>query len=287
MEKNRRATTGFSVLNSIDDGRTINEAVGRAGHNKNIKGHILEVKFKNNYNRNPLNRLKGNKARLTKSPTAVRDDIVVMNDNKVVKRFQLKDTPSKSGTRDTARRMSKGQYKGTNVVGTTETAARVEGIKDSGISTKTTELLACEANGANPLKKIDLLGYNARKVGKSGALISGVISAISNGKKVLKKEKDLDEGIASVGVAAGKGGISTAAGSIADAAVTMVLAPTPASPFAKFAGSAVGALTSIATNKGLNLIGNEFDSILDKKVERKLRNDYRAYNNLKSSKKFR
>lgn len=288
MDRNRRINSRsngvFGIMNSIDDSRTIKEAVNRAGHNKNIKGHILEVKFKNRYNRNPLNVLKGNKAQLTKSSTAVRDDVIVMNQNKVVKRFQLKDTPSKSGIRDTAERIKRGQYRGTNIVGTSETASKIKGVSDSGISTKTTELLACEANGANPLKKLNLLSHHGKKLGASGGIISGGFSLLENGIKYIKGEKDLDECVTSTGIEATKGAISTCAGGVVDSAVTMSLAATPAAPVSKAIGMSAGAYCNMKTYKMLNSLEKKANSFLDQRVERDMRANLRAYDILKKDK---
>lgn len=72
----------------------VKRALKRAGNNPNIKGHINEIRMVDKLNFNPMNLIKGNKAQITKSPTAIRDDIIVKNGKNIIKRFQVKDTTS-------------------------------------------------------------------------------------------------------------------------------------------------------------------------------------------------
>ena len=65
----------------------VKRVLKRAGNNPNIKGHINEIRMVNKLNFNPTNLIKGNKAQITKSPTAMRDDIIVKNEknNRIIK----------------------------------------------------------------------------------------------------------------------------------------------------------------------------------------------------------
>ncbi len=105
---------GLSVGKQAYETSVAKRAIKRAGKNKNLHGHVNEILTVDKHNLNPLHIIKGEKAVLTKSPTAVRDDIVVKakKTGKVIKRMQLKDTTSKSGIRDTAKKVKDHHYKG-------------------------------------------------------------------------------------------------------------------------------------------------------------------------------
>lgn len=292
-EYSKRTSTVHSIINSIDDGKVIKEAVDRAGHCKNIKGHIFELLQVKKLNQDPANILRNRHARLTKSPTSIRDDIVMEESGKIIKRFQCKDTTSVSGVSDTVKRIENGQYQRTNVVGTEESSRLINDslkkknintrteVQNSGISSKTTELLACQANGANPLNHLDLIADHAGKSAIGGAVVGGGVSAIINGTKLVKGQLEADEAITNVSIDAGKSATAAAVGGAVDVTVTMVVATTPLALVAKPIGTASGVLAGVATDKTLNCIGNKIDNHYRNSVRDKIYNANDSYGRLK------
>lgn len=97
------------------------EAFSRAGYSKNLKGNVQEIMVKNKYNLSPKRIIDGNKAYLTKSATAIRDDIIIKNpQGNIVSRLQIKDVVSDSGIKDVVREVSKKHYTGTKLMGSPE-----------------------------------------------------------------------------------------------------------------------------------------------------------------------
>lgn len=287
------ANTVHSAAKSLQQHSVIEEAVGRGGHCKNIKGHILEVEYKRKLNRSLSNIIKNRHARLTKSPTATRDDLLLIENGKIIKRFQCKDTTSTSGVADTVKRIENGQYRRTNIVGTKESSELINDsikkknintsseVQNSGISSKTTELLAYQANGANPLEHLDLIADHAGKSAIGGALIGGGVSAVINGTKLAKGKLEADEAITNVTIDAGKSATAAAVGGAVDVTVTMAVATTPLAPIAKPIGTASGMLAGIATDKTLNYVNNRIDSYYGKSVRDSLYNSNDSYGRLK------
>lgn len=294
MGETNKTAYGIGMINSTYQGAVAQRAVQRAGHCTNLKGHVFEICYKDKFNLNPKNIVSGKRAYLTKSPIAVRDDIIVKQNGKIVKRFQCKDTSSVSGVRDTAKRIQSGQYSRTNVVGTSETSENVNRflkkenaktstrVQNSKISSKTTELIACQANGANPLKHLDLVGRHAGKIAMSAATVSGGISAITHGREVLRGKQDLDEGLMHIAADTGKAAASAAIESAVDVSVTMALAVfPPLTVAAKPIGTVVGMASSFCADSALKAIGKCGDRHYDKIVERKIMSGKDGYSHLK------
>lgn len=81
-KKGQKAPYAAGLCSSTYQGSVVYRAVKRAGHCPNIQGHIFEIMWLDKFNWNIKNMLAGKRAYLTKSPTAPRDDIVVMQKGK-------------------------------------------------------------------------------------------------------------------------------------------------------------------------------------------------------------
>ena len=294
MKETNKTAYGVEVMNSTYQGSVAYRAMQRAGRCPNLKGHVFEIIYKDKFNMDPKNVIAGKKAYLTKLSTAVRDDIIVKQKGKVIKRFQCKDTSSVSGARDTVKRILSGQYSRTNVVGTSETSKNVNNllkkknaetsmrVQNSNISSKTTELIACQAKGANPMKHLDLIGRHAGKMALNAAAVSSGVSAFKNGREVLKGKQDLDEGLVRVAEDTGKTAASAAVGTTVDVAVTMAVASVPPlSPAAKMIGTASGIASSYCTNRILNVLEKSVNQRCDRIVKDKIMSGNDGYSYLK------
>lgn len=283
MSETNKSVYGIGLVNDIYQGSVAQRALQRAGHCRNLKGHILEICYKDRYNMDVRNIVAGRRAWLTKSPIAVRDDIVVKKSGHIVKRFQCKDTLSNAGVQDTVKRIREGQYSRTNVVGTRETAEAVNHslekgkaktitrVQDSGVSSKTTELIACQANGANPLKHLDLVGHHAGSMAKGGAVVGGAVSIVTNGNDVLKGKQDVDEAVVWVACDTGRSAATAAFAGAVDVSVTMAVATVPPLTLvAKPIGTAAGVAAGFTVNKLFRAVGKCMDRHVDKVVERRL-----------------
>ena len=264
MKKEKKVnpvSSAGSVITSTYDKSVIMRAAQRGGKCPNLKGHINEVLTVDKINRNPLNILKGKKAALTKSSTAVRDDIIVKQGEKVVKRIQVKDTP-KSIT-DTVRRVKNGQYRGTNLVGTKETAAAYEKavasmgkkgktvtqkMSSNGISSDTTAFLSKQALGGSLKGTGKQLIKSSSKSAAFGGVISGGISGIGNLVKCKKGEISGKEAAMSTAKETVYGGITSGVGAACDAVTTIAVASTPLAPAAKLIGTAANVGSCMAVD---------------------------------------
>lgn len=197
------------------------EALSRAGKNIQLKGHVHEILFKDQYNLNPINIVQGKTAALTKSPTAQMRDIVMKQGNKVIGHAQLKDTVSNSGVRKTIEQIKAGHYNKTAVYGTEETVKKIGNsvtrkVKSTGISSNTTKRIADKALGN--VATLNTVTSAVKSGGSVGAIAGAGIEAVSsvvdvfNGKKV----------VGDVAVAGIKGGITGAAGAATSTVVAGV-----------------------------------------------------------------
>lgn len=247
-------------------------ALERAGKNKNLKGHVFEQLTVDKINRNPSNILKGKKAVLTKSPTAVRDDVIIKQGGKVVKRMQLKDTPR--GIKDTVNRVANKQYARTNLVGTKETVKAytnevvkrgTEGTKitqkmaTNGISSAQTEVIAAKALGGSVVKSSGKIVHQASKVGMQTAVVSAGVGAVVNAGQVLNGNKSVREAVADVTKNAAIDAVSAGIGDSVATATTIAVACTLAAPLAGPVGIAAGVATSMVTE---NIVRNvDYDAV--------------------------
>ena len=230
-------------------------ALNRAGYCPQLKGHVNEIMYCDKYNLNPGNILNGRHMDLTKSTTAHMKDVIAKNSaGKVVGHAQLKDTISNAGVRKTVQQIESGHYSKTRVIGTEETAAKVnkdlekygvkQRVENSGISSKTTSRIADKTLGKMPT--ISTTFSAAKAGGVTGAAVGAGMEAISSIGDWLESDKSAGEAAADVVVAGVKGGVtgavsgvigSTAAG-VTGSAITAATATTVGSAVA---GTAVGA----------------------------------------------
>lgn len=264
--KDKRIGAATAAGNQVYQNSIVSRALKRAGRNKNLKGHINEIMTCDRINFNPLNVLKGKKAVLTKSNTAIRDDIVVKQGKKVIQRMQLKDTPSASGIQDTIKRVANHQYKGTNLVGTKETAeafakkaAKNRNIQQkmisNGISSQTTELLAKKALGesvGNVIKDGGKILNQAKKTAVPSAAVTAGFEAVKEMKRVTKGDQTAGGAAKNVATEVGIGAASAVTGDALATAVTMAVAATPAAPAAPAVGLATSWIASGAADKVLH-----------------------------------
>lgn len=230
-------------------------ALNRAGQNPQMKGIVQEIMYCDKYNTNMGNILNGHHMDLTKSTTAHMKDVIAKNSaGKVVGHAQLKDTISNAGVRKTVQQIKSGHYSKTRVIGTEETAAKVnkvlekcgvkQRVESSGISSKTTSRIADKTLGKMPT--ISTLSSAAKAGGVTGAAVGAGMEAISSIGDWLEGDKSAGEAAADVAVAGVKGGVTGAvsgviASAAADAAGSAIAAATATTVGSAVAGTAVGA----------------------------------------------
>lgn len=210
------------------------EAANRAGRCKNLKGIVHETIYKDMKNMTPNNIVNNCKTSFSKSSTAVRDDLITKNAaNKVVERMQLKDTPASISK--TINQVKNGHYKGTNLMGTKETAkafndatknnpAITQKMTSTGISSKDTARIATKTIGSQAGKlSASAVSKAAASSGAVGAAISGGIELVSSGIQLANGEIDGGEFALNVAKETVGGGLSAAGGT---AAATVVAAGT-------------------------------------------------------------
>ena len=230
-------------------------ALNRAGQNPQMKGIVQEIMYCDKYNTNMGNILNGHHMDLTKSTTAHMKDVIAKNSaGKVVGHAQLKDTISNAGVRKTVQQIKSGHYSKTRVIGTEETAAKVnkvlekcgvkQRVESSGISSKTTSRIADKTLGKMPT--ISTMSSAAKAGGVTGAAVGAGMEAISSIGDWLEGDKSAGEAAADVAVAGVKGGVTGAvsgviASAAADVAGSAIAAATATTVRSAVAGTAVGA----------------------------------------------
>lgn len=259
--------TAAAAAREVFEGAVGIEATMRVGKNPQLKGVVHEVAFKDLYNLSPERLIDGNKAILSKSPTAVRDDLLIMNGGKVVQRMQLKDTVSNSGIAKTISQVGNKHYTGTNLMGTPETVAKyteaaakgkqvTQQLSSTGISSSDTARIAAKTIGSSAGKiSAEALRKVAGSSGTVGAVLSGGFEVINSGVKLVNCEIDGGEFVANVAKEAVGGGVSaagaSAAATAAAAATATALAATSAPVWAPVAaGVAVAIVAGGAIKSG-------------------------------------
>ena len=237
--------------------------VRSGGKNPQLKGVVHEILYRDSLTMAPKNLASGAKGALSKSVTAVRDDVLLKQGGSVVGRAQLKDAVASADK--VARQAASGKYAGTKLMGTKETVAAYEkaaanlaknGTKvtqkmtSTGISSADTSRIAAQTIGGS--LKAAQLGKAALASSGTGAALSGVIEAVSSGVKLAKGEIDGGEFAANVAQEALGGGFAAAGGTAAATAVSIgaatLLAGTTAPlwlPGAVGVGAAVAAGSAI------------------------------------------
>lgn len=230
-------------------------ALNRAGQNPQMKGVAHEIMCCDKYNLNPGNILNGRHMDLTKSTTAHMKDVIAKNSaGKVVGHAQLKDTISNAGVRKTVQQIKSGHYSKTRVIGTEETAAKVnkvlekcgvkQRVESSGISSKTTSRIADKTLGKMPT--ISTMSSAAKAGGVTGAAVGAGMEAISSIGDWMEGNKSAGEAAADVAVAGVKGGVTGAVSGVigsaaAGATGSAIAAATATTVGSAVAGTAVGA----------------------------------------------
>lgn len=235
-------------------------ALNRAGQNPQMKGIVQEIMYCDKYNTNMGNILNGHHMDLTKSTTAHMKDVIAKNSaGKVVGHAQLKDTISNAGVRKTVQQINSGHYSKTRVIGTEETAAKVnkvlekygvkQRVESSGISSKTTSRIADKTLGKMPT--ISTMSSAAKAGGVTGAAVGAGMEAISSIGDWMEGNKSAGEAAADVAVAGVKGGVTGAVSGVigsaaAGATGSAIAAATATTVGSAVAGTAVGAVAIAA-----------------------------------------
>lgn len=239
-------------------------AVERVGRNKNLKGVVHEFMYADKLNADPRNIVSGTKAVLTKSTTAVRDDVLRMQGGKVVGHCQLKDTPG--SIQKTIQQVKSGHYSRTKLLGTIETTEKygktlansakkgtviTQKMSSSGISSADTQRIATKTLGSSAGSLT--AGSIARAAGISGvagAVISGAIETVSAGVELAEGGIDGGEFVGRVAKETVGGGLSaagaTGAATLVSAGTATLLAAT-AAPVWVPAAVGIGAALAVGT----------------------------------------
>ena len=258
---NKNNGTNVALVREVAEVKVGMEAVSRAGNCKNLKGVVHETIYKDMKNMTPSNIINNCKTNFSKSPTAVRDDLITKNAaNKIVERMQLKDTPASISK--TVSQVKNGHYKGTNLMGTKETVeafndvaknnpAITQRMTSTGVSSKDTARIATKTIGSQAGKlSASAVGKAAASSGAVGAAISGGIEVISSGIQLANGEIDGGEFALNVAKETVGGGLSaaggTAAATVAAAGAATALAATSA-PLWVPAAIGVGAAVAVGS----------------------------------------
>lgn len=129
----------------------------------------------------------------------------------------------------------------------------------SSLKNTISDVKASESGFGNKLKAtapgIKSMGMTTLKAGGVGALVSGIISAVSNGVDVLKGKKTGSDAIGTLAADTVNGTVGAmsgvAAGGLATFALSSVLGATPL----MIVGVGIGALAAVASNKLLKSTG--------------------------------
>lgn len=276
---NKQNGTAAAAAHSAYEGKVGVEAVARSGgKNPQLKGVVHEILVRDRISASPENLVSGTKGVLSKSSTAIRDDVLTMRGGSVTGRAQLKDTVSASGLQKTLKQAASGKYKGTNLMGTKETTemynAAVEKIAkaggkvpqkmtSTGVSSADTSRIAAQTVGGT-LKAASVAQAALSSAG-FGALLSGGIEAVASGAKLANGEIDGAEFGTNVLRETVGGGVSaagaTAAGSAAAFGTATLLAGTTAPVWLP---AAVGIGATMAVGAGIK---SAFDTLCEGSLE--------------------
>lgn len=238
MSEKKNAGTAAAAGRSAYEAKVGVEAVIRSGgKNPQLKGVVHEVLYRDSVTLSPANLANGTVGVLSKSSTAVRDDVLIKQGSKIVSRAQLKDTVSSAGVAKTVKQAASGKYARTNLKGTVETTKLYNQAADklvkaggkvpqkmtsTGISSADTSRIAAQTVGGS--LKAASVAKCALTSGGAGAAISGGIEVLSSGVKLLEGEIDGEEFVGNVARETVGGGLSAAGGSAAATAVGTVAA---------------------------------------------------------------
>ena len=270
---NTKINSGINAGSGMYQASVMKRVVDRAGHCKNLKGHVNEILTVDKINLSPKNILSGRHASLTKSAIAKRDDIVIKKAGKVVGRMQLKDTPSSIDS--TIKRVMNHQYKGTKLVGTIETVDAYNKViakngqkkvsqkmVSNNISSTETDVLARLVLGTGLKGSGKGIAKISNRSACVGAAINGGVCAVTSAIDVKNGKKTWQEGVVDTAKGAAKSYVSVGAGQAADLGITILVASTPLAPAAKAIGTVGGMGVSYGVEKTLDacekMIKNDF-----------------------------
>jgi hypothetical protein len=266
---------GAVVSKTTYEGTVIARALGRAGHNPHLKGHIHEILVKDARNARNLLTLNGASTELTKSTTASTVDLVTTKGGKVIERIQVKDVTSQAGIDKLVKQCADGKYRSAQLVGSEETAqafnkaAEKAGISkrmtSTGVSSKHTESLAQRAGATGSGSLGSAMGQAAKAGGAAGAIIGGGVAAVKGCIDLLEGQADAVEVAGNVVKASAKGGASgAAAGAAATAAGAGAAAAVSALGMTGMAASALTIGAPLAVAAGVGYVVSElFDALFD------------------------
>ena len=233
MEQSTRQKTGAAAAagRSAYEAKVGTEAVLRSGgRNPQLKGVVHEILYRDSITLAPENLVNGTKGALSKSVTAVRDDVLTMRGGAVVGRAQLKDTLN--SVEHTVRQAASGKYAGTNLMGTKEMVeaynaavarmaergtAVTQRMTSTGISSADTSRIAAQTVGGS--LQAATVAQAALTSSGVGAALSGGVEAVISAVKLAEGEIDGEEFVGNVVRETVGGGISAAAGTAAAAVV--------------------------------------------------------------------
>ena len=277
MEK--RAGTAAAASRSAYEAKVGVEAVLRSGgKNPQLKGVVHEVLYRDSITMAPKNLMSGTKGVLSKSATAIRDDVLTMQGGSVVGRAQLKDTVS--SIEKTVRQAADGKYARTSLMGTKETVkayneavARMakngttvtQKMTSTGISSADTSRIAAQTIGGTV--KAAYVARAAVTSGGVGAAISGGVEAVVSGVKLAKGEISGRKFAGNVAKEAVGGGLSAAAGTTAATATATAAATVLAATSAPvWVPGALGVGAAVAVGCGVKSL---WDHTCDTVVSRR------------------
>ncbi|MBM7620181.1 hypothetical protein JOC95_002034 [Bacillus tianshenii] len=245
------------------EGKVAVESLTRAGRNPQLHGIVHEVMYRDKLN--VKNLISGTKTVLSKSKSAIRDDLLVKKGTKIVGRMQLKDTVNSIDK--TIKQVKNGKYSRTLLIGTKETTKAFQskvaiqtqkGIKitqkmhSSGISSSDTTRIAQRALGK--IGSINSLSNVAKKSAFFGAAVSAGLEAFSSAGDYINGNitgKEYAKRIIKEGTEGGvTAAVSTTSGILATAGTTLGLASLGISS-ATLVGASAVAVTALPIAAGI------------------------------------
>lgn len=263
------------VTKTAYEATVIARAVGRAGANPHLKGHIHEILVQDSRNARSLLTLNGTTTNLTKSTTAGTVDLVTTKGGKVIERIQVKDVTSQSGINKLVKQCADGKYRSAKLVGSEESAkafnkaAEKAGISkrmtSTGVSSKSTESLAQRAGATGSGTLGSAMSQAAKAGGTAGAIIGGGVAAVKGCIDLANGKADVAEVAGTVVKAGAKGGVSgAAAGAAATAAGAGAAATVAALGMTGVAATVVTVGAPLAVAVGVGYVASEaFDWFCD------------------------
>lgn len=266
---------GAVVTKTGYEASVIARAVGRAGANPHLKGHIHEILVQDSRNARNLMTMSGGTTTLTKSTTAGTVDLVTTKGGKVIERIQVKDVTSRSGIDKLVKQCADGKYRSAQLVGSEEStlafnkAAEKAGISkrmtSTGMSSKSTESLAQRAGATGSGTLGSAMGQAAKAGGAAGALIGGGVAAVKGCIDLANGKADVVEVAGMVVKAGAKGGVSgAAAGAAATAAGVGAVATVSALGITGIAATTITICAPLTIAIGVGYVASEgFDWFCD------------------------